>query len=152
MIDGTQLTEQAIHQKVQRDLENYGWSVVTTVFGQTLLAQTIGLEENFGHPDIEICGLPEELGTLFLNTIAQWIKDGSSFEIGSVITELVEDYEFLFVMNPLNPDGPPVTENRLRLIWPDSNALYPWDVGCEEGCAVQCLLPDADIPQNALYV
>ena len=137
------LSKEEIYQKTKKDLEQYGWTILSTIYQDVIFAHTLGLMPNFSHPEVEVIGLTDDLTRLFLNSIAQRVKLGEVYNPGSVISELVEGFDLMMVTNPLNPQGPPSTNGRLRLIWPDSNHRYPWEEGCEANCLTQQLLPDS---------
>ncbi|MBF0237306.1 MAG: DUF4262 domain-containing protein [SAR324 cluster bacterium] len=133
-------TSEEVHEKIHQDLERYGWTILSTIYDEILCSQTFGLQKNFKHPEIEVVGLNDEMSCLFLNTLAQRIKMGQQFTHGSLIDEIIEGYELMLVHNPLDPQGMPLLEGRLRLIWPDSQHRYPWHQDCDSGCQVQAQL------------
>lgn len=141
-MNGSRLSFEDVNEKVRSDIEQYGWSVVASEMHGTLYMHTLGLQESFEHPELEVVGLPEELAETFLNELARWVKGGVKFEERETITELVENFEFVFVTNPFDPYGEPCTNGNLRLIWPDAQKRYPWDIDCEESCAAQTLLTE----------
>lgn len=149
-MDATTLSLEEINQKIHADIQSYGWSIILSVYQGSTYANTIGLETNFDHPEIEILGLTEELATIFLNKLAEWVKCGTRLAAGMAITEFVEGYELLLVANPINPQGAPTLNGRLRLIWPDANHYYPWDPDCDEACSQQTLLPERDSSASLL--
>ncbi|MBF0279379.1 MAG: DUF4262 domain-containing protein [SAR324 cluster bacterium] len=140
-MDATELSIEEVDQRVKSDIQSYGWSILASEFQGMIYAHTVGLESSFEHPEIETLGLSEELATLFLNELAKWVKGGRRLEAGTKINELVEDYQFILVTNPEQPEGVPTTDGRLRLIWPDCNQRYPWESECEADCRMQTLLP-----------
>lgn len=145
-------SKEEIHRRVKEDIRIYGWSVLATEYQEQMFSHTVGLEKNFNHPEFEIYGLSEEIETLFLNELASRVKAGQKFKRGDVLTDLVEDYELILVINPSDPKSEiSLTNNRLRIIWPDSNHLYPWDNDCEEECGRQRLIPDSTLPLQQLY-
>lgn len=140
-MDATTLSFNEINEKINSDIQTYGWSIIASEYRGMVYANTLGLEANFDHPEIEILGLCEELATLFLNQLAEWVKAGLRLESGRTITEFVEGYEFILLNDFSDPQGQPANSERLRLIWQDSNHCYPWDADCEEECAMQTLIP-----------
>lgn len=147
-MDATELSVEEVNQKVKADIQYYGWSILASDYQGLIYAHTLGLEASFDHPEIDTLGLPEELATIFLNELAEWVKGGIRLEAGMTISEFVEGYEFILVTNPAEPNGAPSTNGYLRLIWPDANHRYPWDPGCEADCMLQTLLPDNSQPQT----
>ena len=140
-MDVTSLSVDEINQKISADLQRYGWSVIASDYQGMVYANTIGLEINFDHPEIEILGLDEELATLFLNKLAEWVKSGVRLQSGQKITEFVEGYELILMNDFPDAHGHPANSERLRLIWPDMNHCYPWQAGCDADCARQTLIP-----------
>ena len=145
-MDATELSIKEVDQKVKADIQCYGWSILASDYQGIIYAHTVGLENSFDHPEIETLGLSEELATIFLNELAEWVKGGVRLEAGTTISEFVEGYEFILVTNPAEPNGAPSTNGRLRLIWPDANQRYPWDPDCEADCELQTLLPSPFTP------
>lgn len=143
IMNGIDLSFQEINHKVRADIERYGWSIVASEVEGVLFTHTVGLNEQFEHPDLETIGLPEELACAFLNELARWVKGGVKLEVGEKVTELVDNFEFMLVTNPFDPSGTPCTNGRLRLIWQDGAHQYPWDPGCDDACFLQTILPES---------
>ncbi len=141
-MDATELSIEEVDQKVKANIQTYGWSILAADYQGLIYAHTIGLENSFGHSEIETLGLSEELATMFLNQLAEWVKEGVRLEAGMTISEFVEGYIFILVTNPAEPNSAPSTNGNLRLIWPDANQRYPWDSDCEIDCGLQTLLPN----------
>ncbi len=142
-MDGMKLSAEAVNDKVRSDIEQYGWSIIASEFQGGIYAHTIGLEQSFKHPEIEVLGLNEELATVFLNELAKLVKQGTELKNGMTISDFVEGYELMLVTNPSDPNGEPTIDGRLRLIWPDTNHRYPWDNDCAADCSIQSLLPES---------
>ena len=145
-MDATELSVEEVDQKVKSDIQRYGWSILASEYQGLIYAHTIGLVTSFDHPEIETLGLPEELATIFLNELAEWVKAGNRLQVGMTISEFVEGYTFILVTNPVEPKGAPSTNGYLRLIWPDAEHRYPWDPDCEADCALQTMIPETSLP------
>ncbi len=151
-MDLTPLTsEKETLRQLQQDLVDYGWSLLSTQYKGHQFCHTIGLHWSFQHADLELVGLNEELGTLFLNELAGRVKLGQRYHHLSVIDDMVEDIELLLVHNPLDPEGEPILNGRLRLVYPDSQGRYPWESGCDDDCLVQLLFPDSTLPRREVF-
>jgi hypothetical protein len=77
-----ELAEQ--EQKVLRDVEGHGWSVmnIREQDGAPGWAFTIGLFENYRHPEVAIFGMQPESRHKILNWIGDNARDGNPFESG----------------------------------------------------------------------
>ncbi|MGA1599595.1 MAG: DUF4262 domain-containing protein [bacterium] len=144
------MAEEEVLARLREDIQNYGWGLLTTDYKGHQFCHTIGLHWTFQHSDFEMVGLNEELATLFLNELAMRVKEGKKFQHLAVIDDMVENTELMLVHNPIDPEGEPVLNGRLRLIYPDSQHRYPWEAGCDEDCLVQLLFPDSTIPNREL--
>lgn len=133
-----------LYAQVQEQIACYGWSVLSSSYSGVPYAHTLGLTENFQHPELEVLGLSTELSTTFLNEIAGRVKAGQHFVTGSVLEDIVDGISLILTKNPFNPAGPPTSENRLRLIWPDLNSFYPWDPECSDEGKQQQITIDLD--------
>ena len=140
-----------ITKKVQEDLFLYGWTILATPYRDILFLHTFGLQYNYGHPEFEMLGAPEELAVQILNFLSHRVRQGESFPIGTTLSGLIDNYDLKLVMNPFDPLGDSITNGRLRVIWPDANHHYPWDEGCSLDCLRQQLCPDSTLPDRKLY-
>ena len=129
---------------VNRQVHEHGWSLVCAPVNGVLLTVTVGLERSFKHPDLETLGLTETLAQGFLTTLVERIRNGERFTSGDFFSNLVKGYDLFLVRNPHDPDGPALTGNRLRLVWPDAHHRYPWHKDCDAHCAVQRLVLPGD--------
>lgn len=144
-------SEEELFNQISEDWATYGWTILLTYYEERIYAHTLGLPIHFQHPDFEVYGLSEELTITFLNALAIEVRNGNQYSSHSSITTFVENYKLLLVVNPQNPLGTPLTNGRLRLIWPDAQGRYPWEPECEQECKMQSLLPDSMIPNRFFY-
>ena len=128
--------------QVSDQLRRHGWALVCTEYQGYPLQFTLGLTIKHHHPDLEVIGLTPDLGQALLENLVERIKDGTRLKAGEFFSDLKRGYDFFLVENPVDPEGPPVTGGRLRLIWPDANHRFPWQPDCDPYCAAQSLLLD----------
>jgi Domain of unknown function (DUF4262) len=126
-------------EKVLADVADYGWHVVK-IFETNETpgwAFSIGLYQNFKHPEAIVFGLNDELMHSVINSIGEDVRAGKSFEIDGKYTDLIDEYSCIF--KPVNnvwyyhflgyanwfyeSEDYPV----LQCIWPDRNSSYPWE-------------------------
>lgn len=138
----------AVYAKIRSDLDRYGWSVISTIYREELFTHTVGLTWGYDHPEIEIIGLNEEIAATLLNEIARRVIQGERFAANCRLDDIVEDVQLILVENPLNPKGSPLTNGRLRLIWPDEFNRFPWERGCAPECRIQQWFPDSTMPDR----
>jgi hypothetical protein len=126
-------------------LEKWGWFVtkVGAGDGEPAFAYSMGLYENFHHPEIVIFGLDLEVMHRLINDVGARIREGQKFEDRQMYGDLLQSYSCAFRrVNPTHYNGLlnfaiwyyeslhfPV----LQLIWPDKAGLFPWDLGFDEG-------------------
>jgi hypothetical protein len=137
-----------VYAKLRQDLDRYGWSVVSTIYRGELFTHTVGLSWGYEHPEIEIIGLNEEVAAMLLNALARRVLGGERFGANCKLEDIVDDVPLILVENPLNPHGEPLTNGRLRLIWPDDHNRFPWEKGCDPECRIQQWFPDSTMPDR----
>ena len=76
---GRELDEQ--EQELPRQVEKFGWSItnIREQDGAPGWAFTIGLFENFGHPEVTIFGMDAKSRQSILNWIGKNVRDGQLF-------------------------------------------------------------------------
>jgi len=144
-------SEAEVREKVDSDIKHYGWSILSSVYKETLYTHTLGLRQSFDHPDLEILGLSKELAESLLNELAYRVKEGASYSNMFSITDLVDDCPLILVGNPLEPKEEAILGDRLRLIWPDEHGYYPWQNQCDPGCSIQLFFPDTTLSKRHVY-
>ena len=72
------------------------------------------------------------------------MQAGERLRSGDFFSKLVPGQDLFLVENPTDPQGPPITGGRLRVVWPDSRHRYPWQPGCDPDCARQALILDTE--------
>lgn len=127
--------------QVSSQMHDHGWAMVATEYEGLLYHFTVGLEYTYEHPNLEAFGLDGERGKNYLETLVERIKGGQRYRAGDFISDLAKNYDLFLLENPANPEGPPITGGRLRLVWPDAEHRYPWDAGCTAHCAAQTFIP-----------
>jgi hypothetical protein len=81
-----------------KKLEEYGWYVIKVGAddSEPAFAYTLGLYENFGHPEIIIFGLDFDTMHQLLNDAGERIRQGGRFEDGQEDDGLLENYRWHF--------------------------------------------------------
>ncbi len=130
--------------QVSRELKEHGWALICTAYQGHPYQCTLGLEARWRHPELEVLGLTPELGQFVLERFVTRIKAGERFKAGDFFSNVLRGHDLFIVENPIDPEGPPLTGGRLRVIWPDARARYPWHPDCDPGCAAQCVLIEID--------
>lgn len=125
-------------------LRGKGWALICTEHQGFPLQFTLGLSVTHHHPELEIVGVTPDLGQAMLQNLVERIQAGERLEAGAFFSDLKKGYDFFLVDNPIDPEGPPITGDRLRLIWPDRNHRYPWHPDCDPYCAAQSLMLEWD--------
>lgn len=130
------------HEKVCADVHAVGWHVLE-VFSEDdsapLFAYTIGLEQTFGHPELVIFGLNDDLDVMHrvLNALGERVRKGERFEHGARKRGVLSGYVCAFARFPKSAfeehlgqasafyGGKPF--RAVQCIWPDPKKRFPWD-------------------------
>ncbi len=98
---------------------------------------TIGLFENFDHPEIVVFGLDIETMMILLSDASERVKGGETFVIEQDYEDFLEGYKLCFVHANVDEYkgffAYGVEYNlghefpMLQMIWPDQKHNYPWD-------------------------
>lgn len=128
-----------LHETTQQHIDNYGCSIVYIEADDYLpgFAYTIGLHQQFGHPEIICFGLPMELTGSILNDACLRIKEGQSFKPGNQYTDFLQDFtvQFIPVDKSFYPNYFGTASDfyghhdytALQLVWPDKQQRFPWE-------------------------
>lgn len=130
--------------QVSRSLKEHGWALICSAHAGHPFQFTIGLEARFDHPELEVLGLTPDLGQMVLERLVRRIRAGERLRRGDFFSDVLKGFDLFVVDNPIDPQGPPLTGGRLRVIWPDRNHRYPWQAACEPYCAAQSMLIEPD--------
>jgi hypothetical protein len=125
-------------------LEKWGWFVTKVGAGDDApaFAYSMGLYENFHHPEIVLFGLDLEIMHGLINAAGSRIREGQKYDEGQKYGDLLLCFRCEFRrVNPTRYDGLlnysiwyyegshfPV----FQLVWPDKAGLFPWDDGFDE--------------------
>ena len=103
---------------------------------------SVGLWENFDHPEVIVFGLPQEIAHELVNVIADEVSEGRQFLAGTKHEGILEGYPVRFFEVPKaryaeflgsamwayeGDDFPAV-----QLVWPDKQGRWPWDPDARE--------------------
>ena len=143
---------------MDRKVRTYGWGVVFVGCGDSTepsFAYTVGLQRQYGHPEIVAVGVPPGVART-LNALGDRIRDGHTFAAGdqpevAIVgfrTELIEvdwteSHRNLPVAWRIN-GGP---TDALQLVWPDEHDRFPWEPGYALPDYVQPLWGQRRAPQ-----
>ena len=133
----------SIHQllvEISRQRLQRGWALIAMPFQGVLFQFTVGLAESQRHKELEVVGLDQPTGQDLLETLVAQVQAGQRLEAGMFFSSLLPGKDLFLVENPVDPSGPPTTQGRLRLIWPDEGHHYPWQPQCTPECARQALI------------
>lgn len=100
-------------------------------------AHTIGLYENYNHPELVMFGLPEETMHILLSDASDRVKNGTQIEPEGLYDDFVKGYKVTFKHANLDEYkgffgyGVDFYEGHefpvLQLVWPDQEHRFPWD-------------------------
>lgn len=135
---------EADEEQLVSDVEKHDCHVLLVSGGSAAdWAYSVGLFERFGHPELAIFGLPNNVAHWIINEITSRIRSGEHFKPDASIDGLLEG-DYVCVTRNVQKDwydalfgyatwfyrdrAYPV----LQVIWPDKQGLYPWDDGFNE--------------------
>ncbi|WP_134088719.1 DUF4262 domain-containing protein [Olivibacter sp. XZL3] len=126
------------NERFENSIASNGWHVImvkSTAY-QPSFAYTIGLWQNFNHPEVICLGLPAETMHLILNDIGELIKQGETIQLNKPYQDFLEDYLTTFIsVDPSNIKDyfgaalahyQDLTMPALQFVWPDKNHRFPW--------------------------
>lgn len=126
-------------QRIVNDIEKYGCHVIMVPGDDYVpgFAYTIGLYERFGHPEIIVFGLRQEVLSDLLNNACNMIGEGKRFEVGCSYDGLIKVYTVQFLQVDHSNYKEHVGYAKwyygnvdfpiLQMIWPDKAGLFPWE-------------------------
>lgn len=133
-------------QLVWEKVEESGWAVVSVMGASESekdpgYAYTVGLFENYSHPELMIAGLPRETSAGILNQLGLRVSKGENFEICEPVDRVIRGHKARFSsMDPswiqkmmgLNDLYIPIEDlPAIQTLWPDEQGLFPDEVGCD---------------------
>jgi hypothetical protein len=126
------------------------------VGGKYGFGYTIGLLENWLHPEVILCGLQPEVTHIFLNNIRERIGNGEFFAADQTYLDITIGYPAIFrKVNPVNfgeftglgfryykeyKSDLGSAYSVLQMFWSDAEKRFPWDAGYSFNAEIQPLL------------
>ena len=137
-------------QKALDDIREYGLHVISVFEDERgpAFAYSIGLFENYAHPEIIIIGLKQPLAHTLLNNMAFDIKEGKTFSTGEFHEDVLEDFLCYFGDVPKSHypdyagwaswfyegDNFPL----LQCVYPTVQGIFPWEKNFPEDTRWLC--------------
>jgi hypothetical protein len=133
---------------VRRCVADYGWAVqvIPEDAEGPGFAYTVGLHASYGHPELIVFGLPNDVMQSLLNTCGDRVKGGERLTIDARVPDVLDahDVRFREVRDPESfrehvgyalwyYQGQPFRV--LQMLWPDKQNRFPGDAGTEEWLA-----------------
>jgi hypothetical protein len=137
-------------QKALDDIREYGLHII--MVGEDDkgpgFAYSIGLFENYAHPEVIIIGLKPELSHRLLNNMAYDIKEGKTFSTGEFHEDILDDFLCYFGDVPQNKyrdyvgwacwyyegDDFPL----IQCVYPTVKGIFPWEANFPEDARWFC--------------
>jgi hypothetical protein len=117
-------------------------AAVPELAGRPGYAYTAGLQHTYGHPELIVFGLGEEVAGDLLEALVEAIAGGARFAAGQRCDGFLRGYPIGFrAVHPSRferflpaavwafPDG---DRTALQVVWPDQQGRMPWDAGVRE--------------------
>lgn len=126
-------------QKALDDIRDHGLHIIGVAEDDEApgFAYSIGLFENYAHPEIIIIGLKQDLAQLLLNNMAFDIKEGKTFAAGEFHEGVLDDFLCYFGEVPKKHFGEFVGWARwyyegdnfrlIQCVYPTIKGKFPWE-------------------------
>lgn len=126
-------------RRFQEKIDTYGLGVIQVPDSdvQPAFAFTVGLWQNFRHPELICVGLSLKLMHDMLNLAADLVREGKHLQTDTAYEGLLEDYKCMFVavhesyypgyLGYANWYNKGKDYPCLQLVWPDKSGLFPDD-------------------------
>ncbi|MFL6600745.1 MAG: DUF4262 domain-containing protein [Steroidobacteraceae bacterium] len=142
--DGRALGFEGAAARQAQVIRQYGWVVIGVYEhverSEPPMAYTMGLVENFGHPELIIFGLPMEVSHKALNTLVRrFVRPGGHVPLGEPIdrvferfpvaakmlaTEVAERYALMAERRARERSLP---LSVVQIVWTDPEGRFPWE-------------------------
>ena len=143
-------------RRMADNIEQHGWHVIKVMDDDDLpaFAYTIGLYQQFNHPEGIVVGLSLDTMHSLLNTLGQELEEGKSYEPGVPSSDFLNGADCLFGV--VHPDqyeehlGQAIRYYEhsafpaLQLYWPDRQGWYPSDPRFDP--SLRTRQPDLSLP------
>jgi hypothetical protein len=138
------VTEDDRERKVVTDIEEFGWHVAMIMEEDDgpSFAYSIGLFQNFGHPEIIIFGLDVEVLHGMINIIGEEVRQGRRYADGESASGVLEGFDVRFQVVARGHYHEHLGYARwfykdddfsvLQCLWPDRQGRFPADPGFPE--------------------
>jgi hypothetical protein len=125
------------------NIKKHGWLVFNIGGGKVPFSYTVGLFETFGHPEMVISGLPDDVALAVLNNLGSDVAKGIVREAERQYDDVLDGYPCVF-----KPVPSTVYEDYfgralvfyegsdfpvLQCLWPDRLKRFPGDFGYAAG-------------------
>ena len=127
-------------RSIQENIEQHGCYIALLEADNYLpgFAYTIGLYQQFNHPEVICFGLSNNVLGALLNHVKDLVKEGTSMEAGKPYKDFLDDHEirFLEVEKDFYADyvgyggwfyGNNFDFPLLQMVWPDREHKFPWE-------------------------
>ena len=137
-------------RKAISDIKNYGLHIIYVFEDEAYpgFAYSIGLYENYLHPEIIIIGLKAEVSKVLLNNMAYDIKHGKNYNAGAFYEEVLDDYLCYFGEVPKSEYREHVgwalwfykgtNFLLLQCVYPTVSGKFPWEKDFPEDARFFC--------------
>ncbi|ARP65175.1 hypothetical protein A9K65_018645 [Mesorhizobium sp. WSM1497] len=130
--------------KALADIEAYGCHILYVLEEGDLapFAYSVGIEHNFGAPELVVIGLRPEISQSIINEYCRRVHSGEVFEPGQRTSGFVKDFDCQFDAVHIEHypehfgwdlwfyDGPDFRV--VQLIFPTTEGLWPWDAEADD--------------------
>ena len=133
------MTSVELNQEVQDNIDKFGLNVRHVLAEDDLppFSYSIGLFKSYGHPEIIMIGLKQQLAHILINNMAADIKNGKVFTPFKYEADILDDFNcYIIEVEKSNydahvggaqqyykGDGFPL----LQCIYPTVKGIYPWE-------------------------
>ena len=128
-------------RKLVQNVAKYGWQCTSVEPAEgdsspIRFSYTIGLHSTYGQPEFIIFGLPRAAAHGILDIVAKRSASGEPIDITRPSSDLVNDYECMFVPVPREQYSEYLVSAiwweqgssfpAIQIVWPSKSGLFPW--------------------------
>ncbi len=128
-----------VKRQIHTSLVNPGWAVIAVAGSKTEpgFAHTIGLWQNYQHPEIIVMALPPQTAQEILNQLGERVKSGEVIKLETPYDEIANHPVIFRAVKNTNSDYFRMAQNTyktelfeaIQLVWSDQQGKFPWELG-----------------------
>lgn len=132
------MTSIEFYKKIDSDIDQFGLQVLHVLGDETgpAFSYSIGLYKSYGHAEIIMIGLKQELMHTLINNMAHEIKSGKIYSANNFESDILHDFD-CYIVNVDKSNYDYLNQARvyyghddfpvIQCIYPTVKGIYPWE-------------------------